>query len=234
MSNYKYAWDNLERLYVEDKLSIREIAKLKGCSFTAVRHAMMQLNIQRRDHLVSILFTFKAKHHTGEAKRLMSSLWTEKRRKQQSIIAYNMFSGTHHTEEWRQAMRQQNSGSNSPAFGKHWTKERRLKISGANSPHWKGGIARLPYPYGFRRELKKAIIERDCHACQLCGASEYECLTGFTIHHIDYSKENIKWANLTSLCRSCNTKVNFNRDYWQDFFTTKIKERYGLSSPCSN
>ena len=42
-------------------------------------------------------------------------------------------------------------------------------------------------------------------------------------NHIDYNKKNLEEKNLTSLCGSCHTKTNFNREYWQKYFTEKME-----------
>jgi len=39
-----------------------------------------------------------------------------------------------------------------------------------------------------------------------------------TIHHIDYVKKNCHPDNLITLCRSCNSRANKNRDYWQNLY----------------
>lgn len=94
----------------------------------------------------------------------------------------------------------------------------RSDYRGENSPLWKGGPGRFPYPIGFSRPLKKYIRERDGFECQRCGKTQIENKQKLCIHHIDYIKENINEDNLTSLCRSCNTIVNFDRDRWQRHF----------------
>jgi hypothetical protein len=48
--------------------------------------------------------------------------------------------------------------------------------------------------------------------------------TNLIIHHIDYNKDNNTDENLLSLCNQCNVRANFNRDYWQDYYT-KIYDR---------
>ena len=44
------------------------------------------------------------------------------------------------------------------------------------------------------------------------------------IHHIDYCKNNCKRGNLITLCKKCNTKANYNRDYWYAYFKKIIGE----------
>ena len=43
-----------------------------------------------------------------------------------------------------------------------------------------------------------------------------------SIHHIDYDKQSCKDNNLITLCSSCNSVVNYNRDYWYAYFTYLI------------
>lgn len=104
------------------------------------------------------------------------------------------------------------NGEGMPMFG------RRGKVH----PAWKGGIAFLPYCPKFNRILKEKVRDRDNRTCQLC--SEKENGTKLSIHHIHYDKENCH-PDLISLCRKCNTKVNFNREKYEWFFMNKLNER---------
>ena len=93
-----------------------------------------------------------------------------------------------------------------------------LAISRENHWNWRGGLSNYPYPFEFNEELKERIRERDNHTCQLCGIHQVECIMALDVHHIDYDKENLADENLITLCRGCNSKVNINRDYWQEYF----------------
>ena len=100
------------------------------------------------------------------------------------------------------------------------SKETKKKISESHigkmmkdeNPNWQGGKSFEPYTTDWTETLKRAIRERDNYICQLC--SQY----GNTVHHKDYNKKNCNPNNLITLCISCNAKVNFNRDYWQNYF----------------
>lgn len=89
-------------------------------------------------------------------------------------------------------------------------------------PNWKGGVSFELYPQEFNRELKLKIRERDNYGCQLCGMAEEESKRKWgqvlCVNHIDYNKQNCGETNLITLCRSCNSKANFNREYWQKVF----------------
>ena len=101
--------------------------------------------------------------------------------------------------------------------GGEWASKNR---SGNKSHNWKGGISFEEYPEEFDDALKQLIRERDDFTCQLCWKEENE--KKHPIHHIDYNKKNCNLWNLITLCRGCNAKVNFNREYWEEYFTKRI------------
>lgn len=100
------------------------------------------------------------------------------------------------------------SGRGNPMYGK----------SGDKSPVWMGGISFEPYPPEFNSKLKEKIKRRDDYQCQLCGTREK-----LAVHHIDYRKQNCEADNLTTLCLSCNVKVNKNREYWTEYFQKEVR-----------
>ena len=100
--------------------------------------------------------------------------------------------------------------------------EYKSRFIGENNSGWKGGISKLPYPFEFDQQLKDLIRLRDRYTCQKCGILECECKTKLSIHHIDYNKENLLPNNLISLCRRCNASINYNREYWRFYFTSKV------------
>lgn len=95
---------------------------------------------------------------------------------------------------------------------------------GVNNKNWKGGISFLPYCLKFNSKLKESIRNRDNYICQLCGKSQEEEGIKLSVHHIHYDKENCQ-PDLITLCRSCNIKVNGNRDYWEAFFMSKLNKK---------
>jgi len=82
-------------------------------------------------------------------------------------------------------------------------------------PRWLGGIGKLPYSFDFNEELKELVKKRDGYMCQFpdCGTDK-----DLAVHHIDYQKMNSDPKNLITLCRTHNTKVNSNREYWKEVF----------------
>lgn len=107
--------------------------------------------------------------------------------------------------------------------------KKRPNCAGEKHPGWLGGISRMPYPFNFNDELKESIRKRDNYICQLCGLTDEEhvLIYGYSlvIHHIDYVKDNTTESNLIASCIQCNSKVNFNREHWTDYFNTLINHR---------
>ena len=119
-------------------------------------------------------------------------------------------------------------------YGKEMSEEQREKIStnhadvsGENNPNWNGGISYFPYCTKFNNTLKEEVRDKFGRKCFLCPKTEEEEGRKLSVHHVDYNKEQgcngVRWL-LVPLCRSCNSKVNNNRDYWQDFITEKLRQ----------
>jgi hypothetical protein len=83
-------------------------------------------------------------------------------------------------------------------------------------PAWKGGLSFEPYTTDWTKTLKHSIRERDHFVCQICYKN------GWYVHHINYDKKNCNPDNLITLCHSCHTKTNHNRNYWINYFKQKL------------
>lgn len=114
----------------------------------------------------------------------------------------------------------------------HNRPEVKAKISGPNHHSWNGGSSTFPYPFDFNKELKSLIRERDHNTCQLCGRIREEEGKNLCVHHINYDKDDLFELNLVTLCGSCNSKVNKNRNMWKDYFTFKMM--YGITRASSS
>lgn len=103
------------------------------------------------------------------------------------------------------------------------------KVSGENNVRWRGGVGNFPYPFEFTDKLKESVRKRDNNICQSCGKTRVvvkkECGKDINIHHIDYNKQNCTSENLITLCGSCNSKVNTNREHWEKFFKDVLQEK---------
>lgn len=118
-------------------------------------------------------------------------------------------------------------------IGKKHSIETRLKMSklrqGKKHPLWRGGISFLPYSLKWTKKLKLKIRTRDNYECQNCRITEKHHIRRFktllSVHHIDYNKQNCKEENLITLCLHCNTKANFDRDYWFAYYTYLMENK---------
>lgn len=95
-------------------------------------------------------------------------------------------------------------------------------MSGKHHPSWKGGISFEPYCQKFNNELKERVRDRDNRTCQNCGIKENGIK--LTCHHIHYDKENC-YPDLITVCRSCNSKANTNREYWETHYMNILETR---------
>lgn len=98
-----------------------------------------------------------------------------------------------------------------------------LGRSGPKHPNWKGGISVEPYCDAWAdRQYKEDIKIRDNYTCQ----NEYCWRTTekLTIHHINYNKKDCLPKNLITLCKSCNSRANKDRDLWQIYYKRRNKE----------
>lgn len=78
--------------------------------------------------------------------------------------------------------------------------------------------ARSIYDHQFTETLKNEIRNRDNGICQLCKKPEKKLKRSLDVHHIDYDKTNCHRSNLISLCQSCHSKTNYNREKWKRKF----------------
>jgi len=112
--------------------------------------------------------------------------------------------------------------------GKYPSYETRKKLSEAssreNNPNWKGGITEIKYCERWTEELREEIRIRDDRICQKCNKTELENGRKLSVHHIHYKKEDC-YPDLITLCSSCHGKANFNRNYWEEHFMEKLRER---------
>lgn len=94
------------------------------------------------------------------------------------------------------------------------------KKNGKSNPMWQGGISFEKYTVDWTETLRRSIRERDKYVCQICGKPQGD--KALAVHHIDYDKKNCNPVNLISLCHSCHTKTNSNRNYWIKYFYEKF------------
>ena len=138
--------------------------------------------------------------------------------------------GKHHTKEAKERMREAHKGQPNAMKGKHYSEEIRKRMSesfkgrkkplnaysflkGEKNPNWNNGSSFEPYSVDWTKTLKKSIRERDKYTCRICGKEP-----ATYCHHIDYDKQNSNPENLITLCPSCHSKTNKNREHWEKYF----------------
>ncbi len=98
-------------------------------------------------------------------------------------------------------------------------------------PSYIDGRSKNGYPRCYSKELKEQIKKRDSYICQNCNMTQEEHYIVYgrdiEIHHIDYDRQNCKETNLITLCKQCNIRANYNRNYWLEYYNKKIGVRYG-------
>lgn len=105
----------------------------------------------------------------------------------------------------------------------------RKKISGENSPHWRGGRSNSPWSYEFNLELKQAVRDRDGNKCRRCGKEQgYSDGRKLAIHHINFDKNDNRLENLAAVCASCHSKITRNPQLWEGCSPIKFTQEVAL------
>jgi hypothetical protein len=108
-----------------------------------------------------------------------------------------------------------------------WAGKSRLNISGENHYNWKGGIACEPYcDVWLDNDFKEAIKIRDGYKCLNPECNQQ--YSNLCIHHINYVKKDCHPYNLITLCISCNSQANYNREWHKSWYSAIILRRYIL------
>lgn len=94
-----------------------------------------------------------------------------------------------------------------------------------NHPNWKGGIKCEPYCFQWTdKEYKRWLMyERDKGKCQNLQCSRKH--SKLHLHHINYIKKDCPPANLITLCVSCNSKANYDREWHEAYYTALMKKK---------
>lgn len=232
----------LLKLYLEQELSIRDIAKFFKCTHTTIRRKIKQLNIPIRK--------------TSEVIKKFYTLNPDK---------LPVKKGSKRSDQIKQKIALSKIGKSISIETKKKLSER---FKGKNSHFWRGGLIQCKcdccgmmiyknkynffkylhhfcgrdcrnkffiidkkikfqnrvrkYPSCFNNKLKQQIRKRDNFTCQNCGMVEEEHINKYKrkldIHHIDHNKNNCLDDNLITLCRKCNIKANNNENFWEIFY----------------
>ncbi len=109
--------------------------------------------------------------------------------------------------------------------GKRCPTCKNIKFSGSGNPSWKGGISYEPYcPIWSDKEYKQDIRNRDGNKClnPTCKKKDHR----LHIHHINYNKKSCSPSNVITLCGSCNTAANKDREWHTAWYKALMYMRY--------
>ena len=96
---------------------------------------------------------------------------------------------------------------------------------GETNTNWKGGTSFEPYcPIWSDKGYKADIKNRDNNVCQnpYCFKTDSK----LHIHHIDYDKKNCHPFNLITLCGSCNSRANKDREWHKEWYQTIMNNKF--------
>jgi hypothetical protein len=114
-----------------------------------------------------------------------------------------------------------------PELCKKLSKIRKGRFCGENHPNWQGGLSFGKYCKLFNSRFKERQRAYMGYVCLLCGSPQNG--VKHIPHHVNYDKmmccSDVKPLFVT-LCRSCHSKTNFNREYWEEYFTEIIESYY--------
>lgn len=144
----------------------------------------------------------------------------QRMRKPKSVVYYgkeNSHFGKPLSEDHKKVLSEKLSGKNNPQFGK----------CGEHSTGWKGGISFEPYCPKFNTAFKERVRSFFNYRCVECGAPQNG--SKLHIHHVNFNKKTCCDDSpplFVALCHSCHSKTNFNRPFWEFWFTEMILKTY--------
>ena len=98
---------------------------------------------------------------------------------------------------------------------------------GSKNPAWLNGLSFEPYSKEFNDKFKRLIRKRDNYICLKCGKHQEKEKHSLSVHHVNYDKKLTIRENCCTVCNSCNSEVNKNREHWTKFFQSLLSEKYG-------
>lgn len=203
INSKKPSKEDLEEMYYNKKIAPQEIAKSIGVSTCIVNSWIKSYGIKTRT-LSEAMLVNSTKPSKSELEKMYYDMEMT-----MGDIAYEFDVCKTTVFKWIKS---------------YGIESRPRSVPGEKHPSWKNGISFIPYCHKFNNVFKESIRKRDDYTCQLCQFEQKLNGRKLDVHHIHYDKENCE-PDVVILCRSCNARVNINRDYWEKFFEDQLEQR---------
>ena len=215
----KLCWDNLDKLIFMSK-TLRWRGKTGGI------YDLKESCAECGEPFLFDIYTPNAQFCTSRC-TFKSSITRKKMSQNHADVSgkNNPSYGTKHSLKTRQKISENHadvSGDKNPRFGKG------DNIRGEKNPNWRHGARSEIYcPTWTDKEFIEYITDRDKD--KYCWNPKCLNKNGRRVrHHIDYIKKHCDPFNIITICNSCNSRANFNRNYWQNLFSEVMKERFNF------
>jgi len=240
----------LRSMYEDRLYTIQEIADVAGVSWSVIRTRMKWFEIKIRSRSEQRKLDWgKGVYSREERSSRMKDLWKDpeyrkgqkesrdkywnskesriicsvRNRKRYEDPEARILIGIRSKEAWTDERRKKHSEHIRELWKENWYRDHHVSSRiGSNNPNWKGGRSFELYPVEFNSEFKIGIRGREKNSCFYCGGKPSS--RKLDVHHIDYDKSNTVASNCVAVCRSCNSKFNFNRSYWKIVLREMLKE----------
>lgn len=205
--------DELQQMYWDKEMSQPEIAEFIGVSQHTVYYWMQKYDIESRTVYESLLVKSSILPIPISKEELADMYWGKGMSMLQIAKEINM--SQYNVHNWMKIYEIERRTISESLVG---------KFAGESNGNWNGGTSFDPYCNKFNRAFKESIRKRDDYTCQLCGCEQKLGGQRLDVHHVHYDRENC-YPDVVALCRSCNSAVNSNRDYWEQYFEDLLVER---------
>lgn len=215
--------DWLKKRYLEDNLSLTEVAGVAGVSTETVKRWLRRHEI-RKPLGARTRWTLANEGKLYADRRWLEEQYVLKGLDQESIA--RLVGVSKHTirswvrkhglqkpvGSWTVECKPWNKGKRYTAGWNH-TPEMRLRLAehkrGEKNPQWRGGITRSAVT--IRRvvnELRPRVMERDLYQCRLCGSRSSQ----LEMHHVVpvWARPDLVLDpnNIATVCRTCHLRLN--------------------------
>lgn len=231
----KICWDNLNNIRLNISGNFIKKSDLYVEEDSCLYCEEPYLRLKSRKQMFCSKSCSKMRHAVSEKQK--NKMRNTIKLKGNNVGKKNPMYGKKHSNKTKQKISnslKKYSGKNSWNYGKNLSDITKIKISktkkgtgvGEDNPNWKGGISFEPCCQIWSdKEYKESIKERDNYRCQNPYCTCYN-IKRLVVHHINYDKKDCRPVNLITLCVSCNSTANKDRDWHTGWYKAIINKRY--------